>query len=66
MHKFQVGQRVHLSAAYIERGAGGIYRIVATLPDDHGDEQYRIQSTTTPRERVAKESQLRVAVESVL
>ncbi len=58
MHKFKVGQRVLFSAANIERGAAGIYKIVAQLPDDHGDQQYRIQSAAGPRERVAKESQL--------
>lgn len=57
-HKFEVGQRVFFSAAHIERGAAGVYRVVRQLPDDNGDQQYRIQSTSGPRERVAKESQL--------
>jgi hypothetical protein len=57
-HKFKVGQRVLFSAANIERGAAGVYKVVAQLPDDHGDQQYRIQSADGPRERVAKESQL--------
>jgi hypothetical protein len=57
-HKFKVGERVLFSAANIERGAAGIYMVIAQLPEDHGDQQYRIQSTESPRERVAKESQL--------
>ena len=63
MHKFKVGQRVHFSAANIERGAIGIYKVVKQLPDEYGEQQYRIQSASGPRERVAKESQLS-AVES--
>jgi hypothetical protein len=58
MHRFKVGQRVHFSAANIERGAAGIYKVVAQLPEEYGDNQYRIQSASGPRERVAKESQL--------
>ncbi len=64
IHKFEIGQRVLFSAAMIERGAAGIYLIVARLPDDHGEQQYRIQSADGPRERVARESQLS-AIESV-
>ena len=58
MHKFKVGQKVLFSAANIERGAAGYYKIVAHLPEENGDHQYRIQSADGPRERVAKESQL--------
>jgi hypothetical protein len=57
-HKYEVGQRVLFSAANIERGAAGYYKIVAQLPAENGDRQYRIQSTEGPRERVARESQL--------
>jgi hypothetical protein len=49
---------VLFSAANIERGAAGIYKVVAHLPEEQGDRQYRIQSAAGPRERVAKESQL--------
>jgi hypothetical protein len=58
MHKFKVGQRVLLSGSKIERGAAGFYRVVKQLPEEHGDHQYRIQSTTSTQERVARESQL--------
>jgi hypothetical protein len=57
-HLFNVGQSVHFSAANIDRGAAGIYRVVAQLPDTFGEQQYRIRSTTSPQERVAQESQL--------
>jgi len=58
MHKFTVGQRVLLSGSGTERGAGGFYRVVKQLPEEKGDHQYRIQSTTSTQERVVKESQL--------
>jgi len=58
MHKFKVGQRVRLSAAAIDRGAGGIYKILAQLPEERGEHQYRVQSTTSPQQRVVIESRL--------
>ena len=58
MHKFKVGQRVLLSAGGIDRGAAGIYKVVAQLPDERGDQQYRVQSTAGPQQRVVRESQL--------
>jgi len=58
-HRFRVGQSVRFSgASMLERGAAGPYRIVAHLPETHGDWQYRIQSVDRTRERVVKESQL--------
>ena len=64
MHKFKVGQRVLLAATNIERGAAGVYRVIRQLPEEQGDNQYRIQSTTSTQERVAKESQLSAAESS--
>jgi hypothetical protein len=58
VHLYKIGQSVHFSAANIERGAAGIYRVVALLPDTSGEQQYRIKSTSSPQERVAQESQL--------
>jgi hypothetical protein len=58
MHKFKVGQRVLLSGSKIERGVAGFYRVIKQLPEEQGDHQYRLQSTTSTQERVAKESQL--------
>jgi hypothetical protein len=42
----------------LERGGGGLYKIVAHLPETYGDWQYRIQSADRTRERVVKESLL--------
>jgi hypothetical protein len=57
-HKFKVGQRVRLSAAAIDRGVAGIYKVVALLPEERGDRQYRVQSTAGTQQRVVWESQL--------
>jgi hypothetical protein len=57
-HKFKIGQTVRLSAAGIDRGAGGHYRVVALMPEERGDRQYRIQSASGSQQRVAWESQL--------
>lgn len=59
MHRFKIGQSVRFAgSAGLERGAGGPYKVVAHLPEEYGDWQYRIQSNDRVRERVAKESQL--------
>ena len=58
MHKFKVGQRVVFSEARIDRGTVGVYRVFAQLPDDHGEQQYRIESADRMHRRVAQESQL--------
>jgi hypothetical protein len=58
MHKFKVGQRVRLSAAAIDRGVSGIYKIMAQLPEERGEHQYRVQSTSSPQQRVVIESRL--------
>lgn len=58
MHKFKVGQSVRLSAASIDRGVAGIYKVMAQLPEERGEHQYRVQSTTSPQQRVVIESRL--------
>lgn len=58
MHKYKVGQQVRLSAAAIDRGVSGIYKITAQLPEERGEHQYRVQSTTSPQQRVVTESRL--------
>jgi len=57
-HKFKVGQSVRLSSAAINRGVAGIYKVVALLPEERGDHQYKVQSTAGAQQRVAWESQL--------
>jgi hypothetical protein len=57
-HKFKIGQTVRLSAPTINRGVAGHYKIVALLPEEHGDPQYRIQGFGNSPQRVAWESHL--------
>jgi hypothetical protein len=57
-HKYKIGQTVWLSASGANREAAGDYRIVALLPEERGDRQYRIQSSSGPQQRVAWQSQL--------
>lgn len=57
-HRFKIGQRVRLSAASIDRGAAGIYKVLALLPESRGEWQYRLQHAANSQQRVAWESQL--------
>lgn len=43
-HRFKVGQSVRLSAGAYNRGISGVYKIVAQMPEERGDFQYRIQT----------------------
>jgi hypothetical protein len=58
MHRYKVGQSVRLSAPAVNRGVAGRYKVVALLPEERGDFQYRIQSASSPQQRVVLESQL--------
>jgi hypothetical protein len=49
---------VRLSAASIDRGVAGIYKILALLPESGGEWQYRLQNASSSQQRVAWESQL--------
>lgn len=57
-HKFKVGQSVRLSPGAFNRGIAGVYKVIALLPEERGDFQYRIQSPGGSQQRVAWESQL--------
>ena len=61
-HKYKVGETVFFTASNVSRPAAtGAYEVIRLLPVDGDDCQYRIKSTTEAFERVAKESQLKVA-----
>jgi hypothetical protein len=57
-HKFKVGQTVRLSTAVMDRSFAGLYKVVALMPEERGDRQYRVQATGSPQQRVVWESQL--------
>jgi hypothetical protein len=57
-HKFKVGQLVN----FISRdGASGAYQVTQLLPPEGEVFQYRIKNVNEPHERVANESELRMA-----
>jgi hypothetical protein len=63
LHKFRIGEAVHLTAGVFARGgAGSVYKVTQLLPSDGDEQQYRIKSATEPHERVAKQSQLEPAM----
>ena len=59
-HRYAVGQTVYLMPGPYNRSSApaGSYRITRLLPEEQGDQQYRIKSIRDAHERVAKESQL--------
>jgi hypothetical protein len=57
--QFHSGQTVRLSRSLAHKSAaGGEYKIVRQLPENGGEQQYRIKSLHEPHERVVKESDL--------
>jgi hypothetical protein len=57
--QFRSGQTVRLSRSLLHRSpAAGEYKIIRLLPDDGGEQQYRVKSVREPHERVVKESDL--------
>jgi hypothetical protein len=62
LHRFRIGEAVHLTAGIFARGgATSVYKVTQLLPSDGDEQQYRIKSATEPHERVAKQSQLEPA-----
>ena len=59
MHKFKVGQRVHLSSSGLTRHIAGIYKVLAQLPEERGDQQYRVENSAGTQQRVVWESELK-------
>lgn len=58
LHKFRVGQTVHLSASHFGQRAGGLCTILQQLPEERGELHYRIRLTGEPHERVVPETEL--------
>jgi hypothetical protein len=58
---FQPGQTVRLSLRGLRASTTGEFQIVKRLPDDGGEQRYRIESVYEPHERVARESELQSA-----
>jgi hypothetical protein len=58
---FQPGQTVRLSLRGLRPSTTGEFQIVKRLPDDGGEQRYRIKTVYEPHERVARESELQSA-----
>ena len=60
LHKFAIGDAVRFTPARSDRSsaASGNYRITQLLPEEQGDQQYRIKSAHDAHERIVLESQL--------
>jgi len=61
LSRFSVGQRVSLSATRFERVPIGSYRIVAQLPAEAGEHQYRVKHEREAFERRVGEYRLTLA-----
>jgi hypothetical protein len=55
---FGVGQIVRFTPGMHERAYGGLYEIIARLPEERGERQYRVKSTGDSHERIVRESQI--------
>jgi hypothetical protein len=57
--QFRSGQTVRLSRGLaLKSAAEGEYKIVRQLPENGGEQLYRVKSSREPHERVVKESDL--------
>jgi hypothetical protein len=56
--RFSVGQVVRFLPGTHERAYGGLYEVVARLPEERGERQYRVRSTQDGHERMVRESQI--------
>ena len=56
--RFGVGQIVRFMPGTHERAYGGLYEVIAKLPEERGERQYRVKSTDDNHERIVRESQI--------
>ncbi len=57
-HKFRVGQLVRVTARGYSRPSNERYEVVALLPEERGDRQYRVKSVGDSHQRVVWESEI--------
>lgn len=57
-HAYKVGQSVSVGARHLTQGYAGTYKIMALMPEERGDHQYRVQSTSNRQQRVIRESEI--------
>ena len=57
-YKFKAGQAVTVAPRRYDPKIGGRFEIVRALPDERGNNQYRIRSITDGHERVVMEGEI--------
>ncbi|HEX4113629.1 MAG TPA: hypothetical protein VH020_13935 [Stellaceae bacterium] len=58
VHKFRVGQTVTLLPNHYGSNRHAHFQVVWLLPQEHGNNHYRLKSVTDGHERVATEDEL--------
>jgi hypothetical protein len=64
-HKFRIGQLVTLTHPILKRRIGGIYEVVALVPDDGHGISCRVKSPDEDFERTVLESELTETVSAM-
>jgi hypothetical protein len=59
--KFLSGQNVRLCRSLFHGWADGEYKIIRSLPENRGEQQYRVKSEQESHERVVNESDMETA-----
>lgn len=57
-HAYKVGQSVTIGARHLLQGHAGTYKILALMPEERGDHQYRVQNTEGSQLRMVRESEI--------
>jgi hypothetical protein len=57
-YKYKIGQLVRFTPGAHERNWAGLFHVMAKLPEERGDQQYRIKSVKDEHQRVVRESQI--------
>jgi hypothetical protein len=55
---YDVGQMVRFMPGTHERAYGGLFEVVARLPEERGERQYRVKSAKDNHQRIVRESQI--------
>ena len=59
-YKFKIGQTVFIRVARGDNAPGGAYIITKRLPEQHGEFQYQVRSSSEDYDRVVRENEIRL------
>ena len=57
-HKFRIGDLVRVTVRGYGRPTNERYEVVALLPEERGDRQYRVKSVSDSHQRIVWESEI--------